>query len=64
MISIETLEKVEEYTYLGQTVSRKPAHEKNKKSRKDVGWSALEKNGDIMKSNLSLSIYEEKVQLG
>ncbi len=56
MIFNETLERVEEYVYLGQTVSANPAQDREMKRRISMGWTAYEKHGDIMNSNLPLSL--------
>ncbi len=56
MIGNDTLGRVEEYIYLGQTVSANPAHVKEIKRRIGMGWSAFGKQGDTMNRNLPLSL--------
>ncbi len=41
---------------MGQTVGANPAHEKEIKKRIGMGWNTLGKLGDIMNSNLPLSL--------
>lgn len=47
MIGCETLGRVEEYIYLGETVRIR--------MRTGMGWSAFGKYGDIVNSNIQLS---------
>ncbi len=54
MIGNETLERVEEYIYYGQTVGANPAHDKEIKKKMGVGWSAFGKLYDIMTGSLPL----------
>ncbi len=56
MIGNETLERVEKYIYLGQTVSANPAYGREIKRRIGMGWSAFGKYEDIMNTNLPLSL--------
>ncbi len=53
MIANEKLERVEGYTYLGQTVGAKPAHEKEIKRRIFKEWNAFGKQVDIMNRNFT-----------
>ena len=55
-IGKETIERVEEYTCLGQTISATPNHEKEIRKRIGMGWSAFGKHGIIMNSNMPLSL--------
>ena len=52
----EPLEIVNEYTYLGQTVSSTPGHETEIKRRISMGWRAFGKQCDILKSKMPLSL--------
>ncbi len=52
MIENETLERVEEYTFLGQTVSANTAHDKEIMRRIGMGLSAFGMHGGIMNSNV------------
>ena len=52
----EPLEIVNEYTYLGQTVSVAPGHETEIKRRISMGWRAFGKQNEIMKSKMPLSL--------
>ncbi len=56
MIGNEALELVEEYTYIGQTVSANPAHEKEIRRRIRMGWIAFGKQNLVMNRNLPLSL--------
>ena len=52
----QTLEEVNEYVYLGQTISTAPGHEVEIKRRISLGWRAFGKQSDIMKSKIPLSL--------
>ncbi len=56
MIGNETLQRVEEYIYLGQAVSANPAQDREINGIIGMGWTAYGKDGDIMNSNLPLSL--------
>ncbi len=47
---------MEEYTYLGKTVSANPDHEKEIRRRIGMGWSAFGKNSLVVSSDLPLSL--------
>lgn len=50
------LEHVEEYNYLGQVVNADPIHRKEIRLRIGMGWGALCKHSQIMRSKLPLII--------
>ena len=52
----QALEEVNEYVYLGQTISTAPGHEVEIKRRISLGWRAFGKQSDIMKSKIPLSL--------
>ncbi len=56
MTGKKTLERVDEYIYLGQTVSTNPVFNREIKRRIGMGWTAFRKHGDIVNSNLPLSL--------
>ncbi len=56
MIGNETLERVEEYIYLGEAVSANPAHDREIKRKIGMRRTAFGKYGDIMNSTLPLSL--------
>ncbi len=47
---------VKEYIYMGQSISANPSQDKEIKRRTGVGWTAFGKHGDIVNSNLPLSL--------
>ncbi len=51
-----TLKAVEEYRYLGQTVSANPARDREINRRIGMGCTAFVKHGNIMNINLPLSL--------
>ena len=55
-IGNEMLEEVNEYVYLGQTISTSPGQEIEIKRRITLGWRAFGKQSDIMKSKIPLSL--------
>lgn len=50
------LQQVQEYNYLGQVFSADSNHEKEIRSRIGIGWGALGRHSQIMKSKLPLSL--------
>ena len=52
----ETLEKVDEYIYLGQIIKLEKDHDSEIKRRITIGWKAFGMNRDVLKSTLPMCL--------
>ena len=52
----EALERVDEYVYLGQLIQTNPSLEQEVKRRIRLGWSAVGKQGNILRGSLPLCL--------